>query len=303
MDIQKVLKQGIADNNLPGYLDNVTELNPSDKLPFNCTGGCGTQCCVTDSPILLTAPHIIRINLALKQRETNGGNRPKIMLDLNSKHMPFDYYLGKNSSLPWSIINPVITQDGVRCCPFMEIIFIGQKVLGQCGVYNARPNTCRTFPLARVSSTESPKNGGPEIQYILPKCNTSCPGWTPAAKGELVHHSYKFDPDQTVIEYMNKQLDRNQDLEDEIWFSQIITKSLAVIQNSNSTMPQLLGELLYSGHPKIEINAQETEIHETILRWLKYVEDELDVLVSSIKPAEEIESPIPVEPLIETEVI
>jgi len=302
MDIQKVLKQGIATNNLPGFLDNVAELNSNDKLPFACKG-CGQNCCITESPIMLTSPHIIRINLALKQRGTKGANHPPIMMDNHPKHKPFDYYLGKNSSLPWSVINPIITSDGTRCCPFMEIIFIGEKVMGQCGVYNARPNTCRTFPLARVSSTEVNGNGIAEIKYILPKCNTDCPGWIPAEKGDLVHHSYKFDPDQTVSDFMNKQLDRNQDIEDEIWFSQIITKALTVIQNSNSTMPQLLGELLYSDHPKINISAQETEIHENILRWLKYVEDELDVLISFIKPTEDTKCPVPVESLIEAEAI
>ena len=68
-------------------------------------------------------------------------------------------------------------------------------------------------------------------------------------------------------------------MEDDIWFNQILTKGLKVIEHGKGSMPQLLGYLLYSDHPELGPNAQEAEIHETILSWLKMIEDELDSLL------------------------
>lgn len=185
---------------LSRFEENPT-LDGNDSLHFACRG-CGDQCCTTSSSILIAPPQAWRIQWSLLRRKRQIGMGTWL-----------DIAIGSNSGLPAAQLVKVHNGFDQPACVFMTRLKKEGKPTGftGCGIHDARPITCRLFPVGRLTAFDKDEDGGAvTTRYVLADM---CPGFESPTPTDSIPEWYRLPNNQTVAEWVAAQVPAELDVE------------------------------------------------------------------------------------------
>ncbi|MCC7143008.1 MAG: hypothetical protein IT349_12980 [Candidatus Eisenbacteria bacterium] len=255
-------------------------VEPHEPLGFSCRG-CGQICC-TNVRLFMTPPEAMRILWHL-ERHT------RLAQSLQARGIRWgDLSIGHSSGLPTlqMCLEPIdrSTDRGDARCPFL--VPVHRTVAGRseptgmhwCGLHAARPVACRTFPLGVRA-----ENGAITGHAITARC----PGFEPAAEGEVVPPDYiPPSPDQTVEAWIGAQLDPEQMAETRFYVTEVmggyLDQGLHVSTEDNpegelddDQVVRLGAEFFYRPIPA---PVDPDEDHATLMGWMRELIEALPLI-------------------------